>query len=204
MNPGGSPFDTHAVEQHIPTYLTAEQKQALASALSRLPDEKEYFAPGKYQGEMLQGDCWDGLDVVDVVNGQKKSVKALILSNSCDIAPDNRRDLPAKVVFAPIVKLSSYRRLLGMAKIPPNKIHAKVESIKNQLVTTLFYIPDALGGLGEEYIAILDDIHSIPSSMLDLRGRNRKLFTLNTLGFYLFIFKISVHFCRLREDVDRS
>ena len=56
------------------------------------------------------------------------------------------------------------------------------------------------GHLEEDYVVLLDDLHSIP---LASHPGDQKLFTLSMAGFYLFIFKLSVHFCRLHEHVDR-
>ena len=73
--------------------------------------------------------------------------------------------------------------------------------IRAQGVTSIFYLPaDDL--LEEEHVALLDDLHSMP---LEAHGQAaEKLFTLSMAGFYLFVFKLSVHFCRLHENVDRS
>jgi hypothetical protein len=35
-------------------------------------------------------------------------------------------------------------------------------------------------------------------------GERRKLVTLNQLGFYLFVLKLSIHFCRFAEGISRS
>jgi hypothetical protein len=202
--PADRPLTADSIEKHLPHYLTLEAKQALATALGRLPAEKQYFAPNKFPNEMLQGDCWDNMEILNFYDGQKKPVRGIILSNSCDVDKDNKRDIPTSVVFAPIIKLSSFVDTLMAANIPEQTIISKMTSIKSQLVTSVFYIPDATGGLGNEYLVMLDNIHTIPATALDLNGKNRKLFELNTLGFYVFIFKLSVHFCRLSENVDRS
>lgn len=195
---------TDAIQEHIPPYLTLEQKGALASALSRFPNEKEYYLSGLYADEMLQGDCWTNLQIFRFDTGDKKKVPGIILSNSCDISPENRREIPPNVVFSPVIKLSKYATLLAHSGVEPAKVKAKIEAIKKQAVTTIFYLPDALGGLGDEYIAILDNVHTMPSAAIKVSEENKKGFTLNTLGFYMFIFKLSINFCRLRENVVRA
>jgi hypothetical protein len=195
---------TNAIQEHIPPYLTLEQKGALASALSRFPNEKEYYLSDLYNGEMLQGDCWTNLQVFQFDTGDKKKVPGIILSNSCDISPENRREMPPNVVFSPVIKLSKYATLLENSGVEPAKVRAKIEAIRKQAVTTIFYLPDAVGGLGDEYIAILDNVHTIPSAAIKISEDNKKGFTLNTLGFYMFIFKLSINFCRLRENVARA
>lgn len=195
---------TDALQEHIPPYLTLEQKAALTSAISRFPNEKEYYLPGLYAAEMLQGDCWTNLQIFKFETGEKKKIPGIVLSNSCDISPENKRELRTNIVFSPLIKLSKYASLLENSGLEPVKVKAKIEAIKKQAVTTIFYLPDAIGGFGDEYIVILDNVHTMPSSAIKVGEENNKGFTLNTVGFYLFIFKLSMHFCRLRENVVRA
>jgi len=81
-------------------------------------------------------------------------------------------------------------------------VENKLAAIREQKVTSLFYLPPG-GRLDGEYIAVLDDIHSLPYSAFATRGGREKLFTLSQVGFYLFLFKLSVHFCRFHENVPR-
>ena len=97
-----------SLQEHIPSYLTADQKTALTKALSRFPTNAEYYLVGKFQDELLQGDGWEKLQVLRFDTGEKKSVLGIILSNTCDVAPENPRDIPLNIVFAPIIPLSSY------------------------------------------------------------------------------------------------
>ncbi len=193
-----------AIKEHIPVYLTLEQKQALASAFERVPDAKEYYLSGLYADEMLQGDCWTNLQVFNFETGEKKKVRGVILSNSCDISPENRREIGPNIVFSPVIKLSKYVQLLKQSGMDPERVEAKLQAIRNQAVTAIFYLPDAIGGLGDEYVVVLDNIHTIPAHVIKIGAENVKGFTLNNLGFYMFIFKLSINFCRLRENVLRA
>jgi hypothetical protein len=65
----------------------------------------------------------------------------------------------------------------------------------------MVYLP-ADGLLDEDHVALLDDLYSMPVAVH--RQGAEKLFTLSMAGFYLFVFKLSVHVCRLHEDVDRT
>jgi len=200
----GLAINSESIQEHIHPYLTLEQKEALAQALSRFPTDKEYYLIGKYRDELLQGDCWTKLQLRRFDTGERKGVSGIILSNTCDVSPENKREIPPNIVFAPIMKLSSYTALLEKAGLEGNTIKNKIDTIKAQAVTTIFYLPDAIGGFGEDHIIILDDVHTMPSSAFQSDSTKRKAFTLNTFGFYLFIFKLSVHFCRLRENVERT
>ena len=66
----------------------------------------------------------------------------------------------------------------------------------------MFYLPKG-GALEDEYVALLDDLHSIPAHAFERVAEKKKLFTLSMVGFYLFLLKLSVHFCRFHENVAR-
>ncbi|MGQ0591371.1 MAG: hypothetical protein ACT4QB_01645 [Gammaproteobacteria bacterium] len=119
------------------------------------------------------------------------------------MAPENERDLPINIVFAPIIPLSAYGASLTQRGIESDRIREKIAAIKEQRITTLFYLP-AGGSLDTDHIALLDDIHTMPAKAFETEGGNGKVFTLSQIGFYLFIFKLSVHFCRLHENVNRT
>ena len=190
------------IQEHIPYYLSQESKDNLVKALKDFPKNTPYYT-NLYPNETLQGDGWSALGLINYETGERKKVRGIILSNSCDIDLKNKRDIPVKLVFAPIIKLKRYARLLELAKIPKEKIKGKFDSIRNQKVTTLFYLPKG-AGLDDEHAALLDDIHSIPLLEFSDQEDRTKLFTLHQVGFYLFLLKLSVHFCRFHEEVNRD
>lgn len=193
------------IRKHLPSYLTMPQKEALASAFSTYPLlPTDYYISGKYLDEMLQGDCWRSLKILNFETQEKKNASGIILSNSCDIAPENNRDIPTTFVFSPVVKLSIYAETLKKSGIDHERIKAKLDSIRRQEVTSAFYLPNVAGGLGDEYIAFLDIIHTMPMSALNIETENKKRFTLSMVGFYMLLFKLSVHFCRMGENVLRE
>ena len=83
-----------------------------------------------------------------------------------------------------------------------NKIENKITAIKEQKVTALFYLPKG-SVLDDDYVAVLDDIHTIPLNRYTAQNGKQKLFTLSQVGFYLFLLKLSVHFCRFQENIQR-
>jgi hypothetical protein len=200
-------FDADTLRQQIPFYLTAEPAQkALLAELKALSDgaNKGYFIPKGYDGyttEMLQGDGWRGFQVFSFTSGNLNPMRGIVLSNSCDVTPGNARVLAPKVTFAPIVKLSKIVERFEAFGLDKGQVDSRLQAIRAQGVTSIFYLPaDDL--LEEEHVALLDDLHSMP---IEVHGKAaEKLFTLSMAGFYLFVFKLSVHFCRLHENVDRS
>ncbi|XOF32840.1 MAG: hypothetical protein ACL93V_12555 [Candidatus Electrothrix sp. YB6] len=190
------------IKDHIPYYLTQEGKKELTEALDAFPDKMNYYTL-KHQNDLLQGDGWNNLDIINLQTAERKSIKGIILSNSCDISSDNARDIPVRIVFAPIILLDSYEKLLIQRGIDRNKISSKMSTIKQQRVTSLFYLPKG-GGLKSEYIAVLDDLHNVPAPYFYNKAENKKEFTLSQAGFYLFLLKLSIHFCRFHENVLRG
>ena len=200
-------FDADALRQQIPFYLTAAPAQkVLLDELKELIKgaNKGYFIPAGYDvytDEMLQGDGWRGFQIFSFKSRSVNAVRGIVLSNSCDVSRENVRVLPPNVIFAPIVRLSKIIERFEAHGLDGEKVTSRLADIKAQRVTNMFYLP-ADGLLDEDHVALLDDLHSMPVEAH--RQAAEKLFTLSMAGFYLFVFKLSVHFCRLHENVDRS
>ncbi len=189
------------IQDQIPYYLSQEAKDSLVKALEDFPSPIDYYI-NLFPEDVLQGDGWNSFVVVDYASGNRKSVRGILLTNSCDISPANPREFPPTFTFAPIIKLKGYQQKLLEAGIAQQQIDDKVIAIKEQKVTTLFYLPQG-EKLDEDYIALLSDVHTIPKQVFEARVDRQKLFTLSQVGFYLFVLKLSVHFCRFHEEIAR-
>lgn len=191
------------IADQIPYYLSQEEKFGLVEALKNWPRPIQYYIK-RYANEVLQGDAWTKLPIRNFGTGELAHIDGIILSNSCQIDPANNRHLPAKVTVAPLIDLGGYVSLLKRVGMSPEQIAAKVIAIKEQRVHNVFYLP-AGEGIQNDRIALLDDIYSFPIAELDPSesSNNKKLGTLSMVGFYLFVLKLSVHFCRLHENVER-
>ncbi|AOW50478.1 hypothetical protein [Acetobacter ascendens] len=201
-------FDTSTLERQIPYYLTAEDRQVLVDELEAISrgGSADYILSDysdSFKSEMLQGDGWRGFQLYNFKDNCLQSVFGLILSNSCDIDTKNSRDIPVRVTFCPLVQLEVYQAALEKAKVPEEKIQQKISAIKAQKITNVFFIPVRRGGV-DGYIIRFDDIHSI--FLKDLRGNQEceKIFTLSNTGFYMLLFKLTIHFCRFQENVNRK
>ncbi|MGY6646896.1 MAG: hypothetical protein ACXIVD_16930 [Salinarimonas sp.] len=198
-------LDVDQLKNQIPFYLTAEpaQKELVQNlrALLRGARSGYYISSAKDIDDdtMLQGDGWNGFQLYSFQKGVKRSIQGIVLSNSCDISKNNRRDISPKIIFAPIIRLSSIETRLEQRGLCSENIENRITSITTQSVTNVFFLPSG-GQLEHDSVVLLDDLHSMPvGSFVD----GKKLFTLSMAGFYLFAFKLSVHFCRLHEQVDR-
>ena len=189
-------------KEQIPYYLTQGQKEGLLRALKDFPARINYYING-YQDVLLQGDGWTKLQARRFETGEGVSILGIILSNTCDITPENKRDLPANIIFAPLIPLPAYVSLLEKVGIESNRIQDKVTSIKEQKVTSIFFLP-AGGGLRGDHIALLDEIYTMPAKVFELEKAKSKVLTLSLIGFYMFVFKLSVHFCRFQEQIARN
>lgn len=199
-------LNEEALWQQIPYYLTADPaRKELFANLTSLNEgaDRGYFIQSgfdPYAERMLQGDGWQGLSLYSFVSESVMSVRGVVISNSCDVAPENGRAIPPRLTFAPLVKLSAIEARFRDFGLAHDQVEAKIAAIRSQSVTSIFFLP-AEPPLKEEYAVLLDDIHSIPAAEVQTAGK--KIYTLSMAAFYLFIFKLSIHFCRLQEGVDR-
>lgn len=192
-----------SIRDHIPPYLTKDEKDGLLRELAAWPRPIKYYTPGS-DAEILQGDTWTKIPIRNSETGELAQVNGLVLSNSCAIDPENTRSIPPKVVVAPLVDLERYGQLLAGAGFTKEQVVDRMSAIREQRVHNIFFLP-AGAKLAREHIVLLDDLHSFPAAKLtDSLSTREKLATLATTGFYLFLFKLSVHFCRFSENVPRG
>lgn len=185
----------------FPYYLTEERKRGLLAALRDIPSRR-YFASIN-DPEPLQGDGWRGLEILRFSDGTRDRIKGLVLTNSCDLAGGSKRVTPSQLNFVPLVAMKNYLGLLAASAVSEERIAQHSQDVRAQLITDLFYLPPDQT-LAEEHIAVLSDVHTIPMAAFDKDTSKARLFSLSDVGFYLFVFKLSVHFCRLHESIDRS
>lgn len=190
-----------SIETQIPYYLTQSAKDNLVKALNDIPRCNYYT--GLYSTDVLQGDGWSNLEVLRFEDGARKEIKGMILSNSCDISPENVRDFPTKISFAPIIRLSKYAEKLAAKGFPQDKINSRLQSIRIQQTSNMFFLPKG-GELDDDFVALLGDLHTMPFNVFGIKKERVKQFTLSQAGFYLFLFKLSVHFCRFHEALERD
>lgn len=187
---------------YLPKYLTPAQKEELFSELESFPSITSfYLAPGTIEEDLLQGDGWRGFLLISFETLERRVVSGLLLSNSCDIDARNERVTARNLLFSPLIPLTKYEASLRAAGVTDESIGDILDSIKKQLISNIFYLPDAPYGPGES-IVMLDNIHSHPLDVF-LRADRSLIFRLNQTGFYILLIKISIHFSRFQEGVQR-
>ena len=191
-----------AIERQLPAYLTDDQKALLARELQAFRTPGFPYYTTLFPSDTLQGDGWTSFSVFDIASEKLRVTRGIVLSNTCDIAPENQRSLPPGLIFAPLTTLAAYERLLLGAGLERSAVQDKVQAIRDQNITSIFYLP-AGAGLDQDHIALLDAVQSLPLQHVLKAERRRKLFTLSQCASYLFLLKLSLHFCRFHDKVIR-
>ena len=197
------------IKIYLPKYLSPESEENLFDQLKQFPENMDHRLYTNYLLEpevIYQGDGIKGLLVVNLPDAQIRPARGMILSNTCDVDERNKRLFPSSLVYAPIFNLEKYQKGLLTSEIlkDAGQIEDHIYAIKKQRITQIFYLPKG-GALENESIVFLDRVNSCDNSFLSkVEIKDIRLFTLSNYGLYLFIFKLSVHFTRITEGIDRS
>ena len=197
------------IKIYLPKYLSPESEENLFDQLKQFPeniDDRLYTNYVLDPQLIYQGDGIEGLLVVNLPDTQIRPARGMILSNTCDLDERNKRPFPSSLVYAPIFNLEKYQKELLASEIlkDAGQIEDHIYAIKKQRITQIFYLPKG-GALENESIVFLDRVNSCDNIFLSkVEIKDIRLFTLSNYGLYLFIFKLSVHFTRITEGIDRS
>jgi hypothetical protein len=199
--------DFDEIKKYLPKYLSQEATEKLFQDLKDFPEnihKRLYGNILENESDIFQGDGITNLPIINLPDETVRNGKVMILSNTCDINSDNERLLFPRIVYCPILKLSNFVEMLKKRQVASERITQVVNTIKKQEVSSIFYLPQG-GNLEEEYIAILENVNNCDVRVVKLEEvSKRRLFSLSNYGFYLFLFKLSIHFTRIREAVERG
>ena len=193
------------VETFLPAYLSAADYRDVVEELRKYPDTRNLYWYWQELGNLsdplpLQGDCWSGIPIRDYESGKKKHVKAIILSNSCDISSSNTDWEDRNAILSPIMRLDAYQKEVAELK-GTERADSVSSAIRKQELSRVMYFPPH--GIEDEFIALLDDIYMVP--LRDFyHSKDTCFFRLNNAGFFVFLLKLSIHFTRMQENVARS
>ena len=193
---------------YLPKYLSPESEKQLFDSLKDFPsniDERLYTTFLEKEPIIFQGDGLENLLAVNLPSTDTKVVAGMVLSNTCDIDPGNRRNFPSQIVYTPIIDFKKYEDSLrqGVSK-SSEQIEGHLDTIRKQYITQIFYLPPIKGKLNES-IVFLDRIHNIGNDHYDRTNLEKsRIFTLSDFGNYLFLFKLSLHFTRIQDRVERK
>ena len=115
---------------------------------------------------------------------------------------DNKRPYPSRIMYAPLINYDKYAKLIS--EHYPEKAENHLKDIKAQHVTQVMFLPKG-EGLKHDSIVFFDQTISLPiSQQLVQRFCENRLFTLSNFGLYLLLLKLSIHFTRIQERIDRG
>lgn len=200
------------IEKYLPRYLSLSAQEDLFEELKRFPenmDQRLYTINLTREQQIYQGDGYRDLLFVNLPAREIGTCPGMIISNTCDIDPANRRFMSMRMVYAPIWSLQKYRQALHEDLVQTGKrslksIDSHITEIQRQRISHIFYLPKG-AGVEDESIVFFDRLNNAPSDQFELESvPNKRIFALSDYGYYLFLFKLSVHFTRIREGISRS
>lgn len=197
-------FSREEIARYLPQYLSEKTSDSLFNELKDFPNniDKIYSSKLLENAFIHQGDGISSMLIVKLPENVTQKQPSIVLSNTCDINPDNKRLSPSNIIYCPIFNLEKYS-LAMMQKRSSTEISNHIDTLKKQQITQMFYLPKY--NSMSESIVFLDHINSCDCSYIDLSKLNeQRLFSLSQYGHYMFLIKLSIHFTRLREGIDRG
>ncbi len=203
-------------EKFLPLYYDDVTRDRIKSGLSGFCAErgKDFEYPNFYTTNtpdyLLQSDILNSIRTVDW-DGTKGDFipifsSGMLISNTCDVAPDNVRNINEKhALIAPILELSIFFDELNTNGYDEPQIKELHRKLKEQAPSNVIYLPPNFIN-GKEYIVFLDKISWIPISQLTGGYEtiiDNRFIGLTNWAFYLFLFKVAYHFARLGDSYDR-
>lgn len=192
------------LKKFIPTFLANNEQENLFYGLKQIRDNNlsrlKNFYIGNHPEESIleQGDGVDNLPIFNLPDTTTVQAKGFIISNTCDISPDNNRKIPMNTLYAPIVNLNKYEELL---RKNGEYTDEWAQAVRNQQITNLFYLPKGIG-LDYEAVVPLDHINSLPASYIsDEDILSNRIFRLSLTAWYVLLIKLTHHFARTTNDL---
>lgn len=199
------------VKKYLPQYLSSTSQDELFKNLKEFPnnlDQRLYSLKLLDQNLIYQGDGIEGLMVSNFPSTETRDLPAIIFSNTCDVDPSNNRFFSSRIVYSPIFRLDKYKQMLIEEFVDPGKntleaIKDHIEAIKKQLITQIVFLPKG-SKLQNDSIVFLDRVNNYPLGKISIEDlKSKKLFVLSNYGLYVLLIKLSIHFTRIQENVDR-
>jgi hypothetical protein len=207
------PFVIEDIDRLLPPEISEQRKNRLRDGLRQFVNsdssQEKYYIDFYHHSSFnyfLQGDLIRELRFPFFNNSSHQYEKlyfdALLISNTCDIDEANTRNVEKKAILAKLIPMEAY--IDSLEELGTQKSAEILTQIKNQQFSNLLYLPPTKES--KEYIAYLDDLSIIDREELNaLKAdiNDNRIESLDFFGYYLFIFKLSYHLCRLPEVTER-
>ena len=198
------------IKPFLPTYLSEESLDKLFEGIKHFVNDRVdnlYTTLLSSEKIIFQGDALSDIPFVSLPDSDVINTKVLVISNTCDLDQNNQRNssFPIHISYVPIISMNKYLDILRESGISEDRITSFVSSLKRQQFTHILYFPAHPYGPGEEVLALLDRTCNCDAGIVNREKLNQqRIFTLNNFGFYLLLLKLSIHFSRIRENIDRD
>ena len=195
------------IKKYLPQYLSEIELNNLRKELENFPTDGTkdtvYTIALANADYLLQGDGVANLDYINFPDVVIKPIDVILLSNTCDMSIENKRMNPCRIMYAPILKFDIYARKLRES-FPSQSVDNHLRDIKAQQISQAMFLPKG-GKMDYDGIVFFDRAISIPLSEETMQSMcDNKLFTLSNFGLYLLLLKLSIHFTRIQERIDRT
>ena len=204
-------------ETLLPPYLNSTEKGRLKDGLAQFrPDHRGKAIDYTDFYKNYSNDIFRQADLIreirfpfwndEIGQYEKKYTDAIIISNTCDISQENTHLFNNKeCLLAPLMDLSFFKENLIASGLNKDSIDNYIDTIRRQEKSQVFFLPATYDGV--ERIALLDQMFWFPVAELNSYLQDpeaNKISSLSHFGYYLFLFKVSYHLCRLPESCDRG
>ena len=196
------------IKKYLPQYLSDSDTKQLFSALKDFPnniDERFYSNYNLDDNILYQGDCLKDIPAFKLPNMHSKLSQSMAISNTCDMDLNNSNERPwntQRILFSQIILLEKLEKELCQ-RFPKDKVTNYINSIKKQKITNTFYLPKS-NNL-DEAVVFFDYTNSFDIHFIDRNSlKERRLVSLSNYGFYILLIKLSIHFTRVQEKVQRN
>ena len=194
------------IQIYLPKYLSLESSKELFEGLKDFPENIDSRLYTTYLNDEIiyQGDGLRKMLAINLPDISLKSVDGMVLSNTCDIEQSNKRPFPSQIVYSPIINLERYKAGLVSTIGNEERVNNHILEIRKQKITQIFFLP-RFGGVLDESIIFLDRIFNIANDYIERSTiSSTRIFSLSDYGNYLFLLKLSIHFTRIQDRVDRK
>ena len=196
------------IKRYLPQYLSDTDLEQLKKELAKFTEygtkDTIYTIALNGANYFLQGDGISKMPYLNFPNTDVHPIDAILLSNTCDMSTENKRLNDCRIMYAPIIRYDKYAAMLEKSSILASRLVNHLEDLKAQTGSQILYLPTG-GKLDYEGIVFFDRAISLPLTLDFVESKCAdKLFTLSNFGLYLFLLKLSIHFTRIQERINRS
>lgn len=193
------------IKKYLPQYLSDSDAKQLFSALKDFPnniDERFYNSYNLDDNILYQGDCLKDIPAFYLPDTRSKLSQSMAISNTCDMDLNNKRLWNTRILFSQIILLEKLEKALYQ-KFSKDRISNYISSLKKQQITNAFYLPKSKNL--DEAIVFFDYTNSFDINFVDRESlKEKRLVSLSNYGFYILLLKLSIHFTRIQEKVQRN